>query len=183
MGDVRATLFVDVTDPWSYIGATRFSRAAATYTILTGEPVAITLRAHLVEPEVVSAGRPLMAALAERLGGTDQAELLNIWVRGAARITGIDLNFEDAVEANSFDAWRLLTWADEAGPGSRHHRRPPLSTWRNSTAITATRQMLASRRSQRHGAPAGAQAGNDEAACPFDQAIVFVMEPGMMAGR
>lgn len=117
MVGVKATLFVDVTDPWSYIGATRFSRAAATYTILTGEPVRMTLRAHLLEPDVPSTGRPLMAALAERLGGADKAELLNIRVRGAARITGIDLNFEDAVEANSFDAWRLLTWADEAGPG------------------------------------------------------------------
>lgn len=120
MGDVKATVFVDVTDPWSYIGATRFTRAAATFTILTGEPVRTTLRAHLLEPDAPSSGRPLMEALAERLGGADKAELLNIRVRGAARITGIDLNFEEAVEANSFDAWRLLTWADEAGPGVQH---------------------------------------------------------------
>lgn len=120
MDGVKATLFVDVTDPWSYIGATRFTRAAATYTILTGEPVRTTLRAHLLEPDLVSTGRPLMQALAERLGGADKAELLNIRVRGAARITGIDLNFEDAVEASSFDAWRLLTWADEAGPGVQY---------------------------------------------------------------
>ena len=38
-------------------------------------------------------------------------------VTAAAKITGIDLNFDEAVRANSFDAWRLLTWADEAGPG------------------------------------------------------------------
>ena len=37
--------------------------------------------------------------------------------RRGREITGIDLNFEEAVRANSFDAWRLLTWADEAGPG------------------------------------------------------------------
>lgn len=117
---MKATLFVDVTDPWSFIGATRFTRAAATYTILTGEPVRTTLRAHLLEPDVVSEGRPLMSALAERLGGADKAELMNIRVTGAARITGIDLNFEEAVEANSFDAWRLLTWADEAGPGVQY---------------------------------------------------------------
>ncbi|MFT4188782.1 MAG: DsbA family protein [Aeromicrobium sp.] len=117
---MKATLFVDVTDPWSFIGATRFTRAAATYTIVTGEPVRTTLRAHLLDPDVVSAGRPLMAALAERLGGSDQAELLNVRVQGAARISGIDLNFADAVEANSFDSWRLLTWADEAGPGVQY---------------------------------------------------------------
>ncbi|MFT4298358.1 MAG: DsbA family protein [Aeromicrobium sp.] len=117
---MKATLFVDVTDPWSFIGATRFTRAAATYTIVTGEPVRVTLRAHLLAPDAPSDGRPLMAALSERLGGADRAELLNIRVSGAARITGIDLNFADAVEANSFDAWRLLTWADEAGPGVQY---------------------------------------------------------------
>jgi predicted DsbA family dithiol-disulfide isomerase len=35
----------------------------------------------------------------------------------AARITGIDLNFTERVPADSFDAWRVLTWADDAGPG------------------------------------------------------------------
>jgi predicted DsbA family dithiol-disulfide isomerase len=114
---VNATLFVDITDPWSYIGATRFERAAATFTIVTGEPVDISLRASQLEPDVPSVGRPLMEALSERLGGDDKAELLNVQVTAGAKITGIDLNFAEAVEANSFDAWRLLTWAVEAGPG------------------------------------------------------------------
>ena len=39
------------------------------------------------------------------------------WSTPAAKITGIDLNFAEAVPASSFDAWRVLTWADEAGPG------------------------------------------------------------------
>ena len=110
-------MFADVTDPWSYIGATRFERAAAMFSILTGEPVEMTLRAFQLEPDEPSNGRPLMEALAERLGGLDKAELVNVQVTAGARITGIDLNFEEAVQANSFDAWRMLTWADEAGPG------------------------------------------------------------------
>lgn len=114
---MKALLFVDVTDPWSYIGATRFERAAAMFSILTGEPIEFTLRAFQLEPDEPSVGRPLMEALAERLGGLDKAEFINVQVTAGAKISGIDLNFDEAVQANSFDAWRLLTWADENGPG------------------------------------------------------------------
>ncbi|MEJ7635949.1 DsbA family oxidoreductase [Aeromicrobium sp.] len=114
---MKATVFADVTDPWAYIGATRFERAAAMFSILTGEPVELTLRAFQIDPDAPSEGRLLMDAAADELGGLDKAEFVNVQVTAAARITGIDLNFDDAVQANSFDAWRLLTWADEAGPG------------------------------------------------------------------
>ncbi len=114
---MKVQIFADVTDPWSYVGSTRFERAAAMVTILTGEPIELTLRAFQLEPEAPSDGRPLMEAMAERLGGLDKAEFLNVQVAAGARITGIDLNFDEAIEANSFDAWRLLTWADEDGPG------------------------------------------------------------------
>jgi predicted DsbA family dithiol-disulfide isomerase len=114
---VKVIVFADVTDPWAYIGATRFERAAAMFSILTGHPVEVTYRAFQVEPDVPSDGRLLVEALEERLGGRDKVELVNAQVTAAARITGIDLNFDEAVEGNSFDAWRLLTWADESGPG------------------------------------------------------------------
>ena len=110
-------MFVDVTDPWAYIGATRFERAAAMFSILTGEPVEMTFRAHLTSPDEPSDGRLLLDALEEKLGDRDKVDLVNAQVTAAAKITGIDLNFDEAVQANSFDAWRLLTWADESGPG------------------------------------------------------------------
>jgi predicted DsbA family dithiol-disulfide isomerase len=94
---VKAQIFADVTDPWAYIGVTRFERAAATFTIVTGEPVEMVLRARLGSAELTQGEQDLAAA--------------------AARITGIDLNFAERVPADSFDAWRVLTWADEAGPG------------------------------------------------------------------
>ncbi len=114
---MKVQIFADITDPWSYVGATRFERAAAMVSILTGEPIELTLRAFQLEPDEPSVGRPLMDALAERLGGLDKAEFVNVQVTAGARITGIDLNFDEAIQANSFDAWRLLTWADEDGPG------------------------------------------------------------------
>lgn len=89
---VKAIVFADVVDAWSYIGAVRFERAAALFSILTGEAVEISYRAatfsHL--------------ALAED-------------AFAAARISGIDLNVDEVVEADSTDAWRLLTWAEAEG--------------------------------------------------------------------
>jgi predicted DsbA family dithiol-disulfide isomerase len=114
---VKALVFCDVTDPWSYVGVTRFERAAGMFTILTGEPLEVSFRARLLEPDAPSSGRPLRAVLAERLGGEDKVDLVDAQVSAAARISGIELNLAEAVEANSLDAWRLLTWADEAGPG------------------------------------------------------------------
>ena len=94
---MKAQIFADVTDPWAYVGVTRFERAAATFTIVTGEPVEMVLRARLGSSELTDGEQDLASA--------------------AARITGIDLNFDERVPADSFDAWRVLTWADEAGPG------------------------------------------------------------------
>lgn len=92
MEPVKAIVFADVIDAWSYVGAVRFERAAALYTILTGEPVEIAYRA---------------ASFVDAVETGD--------VVAAARITGIDLNADEIVEADSTDAWRLLTWAEESG--------------------------------------------------------------------
>jgi predicted DsbA family dithiol-disulfide isomerase len=97
---MEAIVFADVTDPWAYVGATRFERAAATYTIISGEAVEIVLRAALQDIEIAP----------------DDADVLNARVTAAALKSGIDLNFEDLIPASSFDAWRLLTWAAESGP-------------------------------------------------------------------
>ncbi|RYJ07200.1 MAG: hypothetical protein EON52_02475 [Actinomycetales bacterium] len=91
---MRVLVFCDVTDPWSYVGVTRLERAAATFTILVGEPVEIAFRA---------------AVPGERADVRDAV--------AAARISGIDLDVEDLVPADPTDAWRLLTWAAESGDG------------------------------------------------------------------
>lgn len=85
-------MFVDVIDAWSYVGAVRFERAAALYTILTGEAVQISYRAASFDPTA------------------DPADVVP-----AARITGIELNVEDRVPAEGTDAWRVLTWAEASG--------------------------------------------------------------------
>lgn len=114
---MQVSVFCDVTDPWSYVGVTRLNRGAAVFTLMTGEPVVVSLRAHLLAPDEVSDARPLLEAKADELGGLDHAHAYFEQVRAAAKITGIELNLDDAVRANSLDAWRLLTWAEEQGAG------------------------------------------------------------------
>lgn len=89
---MKAVVFCDVVDPWSYLGATRFERAAAMFTILTGEIVDIVYRA-----------------------ARNSAQVDHDRAVAAARITGIELNLLERVDADSTDAWRLLTWAMESG--------------------------------------------------------------------
>jgi predicted DsbA family dithiol-disulfide isomerase len=96
---MEAIVFADITDPWAYVGATRFERAAATFTIISGEPVEIVLRAALQDIAIAPG----------------DADVLNARVTAAALKSGIDLNFADLIPASSFDAWRLLTWASESG--------------------------------------------------------------------
>ena len=69
---MKVLIFADITDPWSYIGATRFERAAAMFSILTGEPIEFTLRAFQLEPDASSDGRLLMDVNADELGGADK---------------------------------------------------------------------------------------------------------------
>lgn len=86
--------FVGLTDARSYVAAVRLERAAAVHTIITGEPVEIGYRA--ASPD----------------DSTPPVDLVS-----AARISGIDLNIDEIVTADPTDAWRLLTWAIESGPG------------------------------------------------------------------
>lgn len=89
---MKALVLCDVVDAASYVGATRFERAAAMFTILTGEIVDIAYRA--ASPSV----------------GLDSEQ-----AAAAAKISGLDLNLDELVAADSTDAWRLLTWASETG--------------------------------------------------------------------
>lgn len=117
---VKVSIFSDVVCPWCYIGATRFERAAAAVSLSTGTGLEITLRAFQLDPETASDGSALTDALAHKFGGRAQVETMIERVREAGRPDGLEFDFDAAVQGNSFDAHRLLTWAAaHAGPGSQ----------------------------------------------------------------
>lgn len=110
---MNVSVFSDIASPWSYIGVTRFERAAAAVTLSTGARLDVTLRAYQVDPDAAPEGRPLLETEAERLGGSDEVDAMVKRVRAAATVEGLDIDLEAAVGANTFDAHRLLTWANE----------------------------------------------------------------------
>lgn len=114
---MKVLIFSDVVCPWCYLGVTRFERAAALHTIITGEPVEISLRAYQLDPEAPAEAVPVLEAYVKKFGSLGEAEALIASVEAAGKITGIDFNFAEAVRGNTFAAHRVLTWAGTVGSG------------------------------------------------------------------
>lgn len=114
---MRVLIFSDVVCPWCYLGVIRFERAAALHTILTGEPVEISLRAFQLDPDAPAEAVPTLDYYEQKFGSRERADAMVDRVVAAGKITGIDFNFTEAVRGNTFDAHRLLTWAEAEGPG------------------------------------------------------------------
>lgn len=114
---MKVSVFSDVVCPWCYLGVTRFERAAAIHTIITGEPVEISLRAYQLDPDAPTVAVPTRGFYDTKFGSSEEAGALIAKVESAGKITGIDFNFDEAVRGNTFDAHRLLTWAETTGAG------------------------------------------------------------------
>jgi predicted DsbA family dithiol-disulfide isomerase len=115
---MKVRIFSDVVCPWCYLGVVRFERAAALHTILTGEPVEISMRAFQLDPDAPFEAVPVRSYYEKKFGSAEEAQTLIDRVVAAGKITGIDFNFDEAVRGNTFDAHRLLTWADLTGEQS-----------------------------------------------------------------
>ena len=117
---MKLSVFSDLACPWCYIGVTRLERALASYTLAGGEQPTLVFRAFQLDPDTPSDGAPLLQAIAEKFGSSEAAETMAAQVREAGRADGLDFDFERAVRANTYDAHRLLAWAEVAGgPGAQ----------------------------------------------------------------
>ena len=97
----------DVVCPWCYIGKRRLERALAE---LPGD-VTVTFRAYQLDPTPVRQPVPIKRALAAKLGGTDRAEQMFAHVADVAARDGLAIDFDRAVNANTFNSHRLIAWA------------------------------------------------------------------------
>jgi len=100
----------DVICPWCYIGKRRLEEALRGISATT-----VTYRAYQLDPAPVPRPVPLKTALADKFGGRARAEQMFDHVRSIAADDGLDLNFDLAVAANTFDAHRLIAWAATQG--------------------------------------------------------------------
>ena len=97
----------DVICPWCYIGKRRLEKALEGF---SGD-VTVTFRAYQLDPSPVPAAQPIKQALAAKFGGAQQADQMFAHVKGIAASDGLVLDFDRAINANTFDSHRLIAWA------------------------------------------------------------------------
>lgn len=108
MSEVEIEVWVDVVCPWCYIGKRRLEQAIAE----SAQPaeVTVTYRAFELDPrKPVGARVPVVDQLAQK-HSTNRDDAREMAERAAivGRPDGIDMNVDTQVDANSFDAHRLV---------------------------------------------------------------------------
>jgi predicted DsbA family dithiol-disulfide isomerase len=110
---MRVEIYSDVACPWCYVGKRRFERALAAFPP-AGE-VEVVFRPYQLDPAAPARAVPLNEALAMMFG--PQAAAMGGRVVETARGEGIEMDFDRALSANTFDAHRLMRLAEhEYGP-------------------------------------------------------------------
>jgi predicted DsbA family dithiol-disulfide isomerase len=106
---VDIEIYSDVVCPWCYLGKTRLEAALTSF----GGEATLRWRAFQLDPNTPSDGRPLIGWLATRFGGEERARQTMAHVTATAEAEGLHLDFDRAIIANTFDAHRLLWFADQ----------------------------------------------------------------------
>src|SRR5690242_12966557 len=101
-------LWTDIVCPWCYIGVTRFERALERF----HDDVEVRLHAFQLDPEAPVPGIPALQRYAQKLGA--EAPSILERVTGEAEKDGIEMRFDRAITANTFDAHRLLRLASRS---------------------------------------------------------------------
>ncbi|MFI6496377.1 DsbA family protein [Nonomuraea typhae] len=117
---MKVEIFSDVVCPWCYIGHTRFARAAEAFRA-AGGTVEITMRPFQLNPDAPLEGEPLLRAL-ERKFGPNVGQMTG-QVTAVAEQEGLELNFDEAVSANTAEAHRLIEVATAQGKGEEMAHR------------------------------------------------------------
>ena len=109
-------VWTDIVCPWCYVGKRRLETALAGF---DGADVTVRFRSFELDPlhPPVVAGS-IHDRLAAKMGGTvEAARAMTDRVADAAAADGLDLRFDAVRPASSFDAHRLVQWAQSVGLG------------------------------------------------------------------
>ncbi len=120
---MRIEIWSDVICPWCYIGKRRLEMALAKFP--HWEEVQVTWRSFELDPDFPSQ-QPgtLEEMLAQKYRVSRQeAAAMNARVTAVARETGLDYRLDRARPGNTFDAHRLLHYADSRQLGDRASER------------------------------------------------------------
>ncbi|MGM1063446.1 DsbA family oxidoreductase [Saccharothrix sp. Mg75] len=108
---MQLDVWSDVVCPWCYIGKRKLERALEAW---DGEPVEVVWRPFQLDPRAANSGRPVVEVLGEKFG-VDGARQAQARVTEVAAGVGLAYDLSGQVEANTFDAHRLLLLAREQG--------------------------------------------------------------------
>jgi predicted DsbA family dithiol-disulfide isomerase len=106
-------IYSDVVCPWCYIGKRRFEAALAQYDKRDG--VEVVFRPFQLDPHAPTAPTPVMDAYARKFGGPEAAAQILERLTTTAAEDGLEFHLDIAQRANTFDAHRLLAYAERHG--------------------------------------------------------------------
>lgn len=106
-------IYSDVVCPWCYLGKARLEAALRSFGDSFDGEVTLHWRAFQLDPDAPRDGRPLLEWLGPRFGGHDRARQAMAHLTATAAAEGLHLDFDRALIANTFDAHRLLWFADQ----------------------------------------------------------------------
>ncbi len=106
----------DVVCPWCYIGKRRLEAALARRANEEPQP-AVRWLAFQLNPDIPAGGVDRRSYLERKFGGPDRASQIYARINAAGEEVGIAFDFERiARQPNTFDAHRLLAWAQDLDP-------------------------------------------------------------------
>ncbi len=106
---MRIDVWTDIVCPWCYIGITRFERALESF----GGAVDIRIHPFQLDPQAPIPGVPAPERYAEKFGSEAPAILERVTSEAAK--DGLEMRFDKALTANTFDAHRVLWFARASG--------------------------------------------------------------------
>jgi predicted DsbA family dithiol-disulfide isomerase len=107
---VQIEIYADVVCPWSYLGKRRLEAALAGSVF---EEAVLRWRPFQLDPNAPRQAEPLLAWLTRRLGDAAAARATADQVTRMGAEEGLTFDYDRAVIANTFDAHRLLWFADQ----------------------------------------------------------------------
>ncbi|MBS1751174.1 MAG: DsbA family oxidoreductase [Bacteroidetes bacterium] len=120
---MKVEIWSDVMCPFCYIGKRRFEEAMAVFK--HADKVAVIWHSFQLDPDIQpDHGKNLYEYLSERKGiSIEESVEMHRYVTQMATDAGLVYHFEKAVVANSFDAHRLIQFANTVGKGDETEER------------------------------------------------------------
>jgi predicted DsbA family dithiol-disulfide isomerase len=108
---VQIEIYADVVCPWCYLGKRRLEAALARSPFAAD--AILRWRPFQLDPDLPSTGQPLLRWLGERFGSPEAARMEAARVTRIAAGEGLTLDYGRAIIVNTFDAHRLIWFADQ----------------------------------------------------------------------